>query len=34
MLYVPISSGRVLSVAAPRAVAKQFAITAVRRLDD
>jgi hypothetical protein len=34
MLYVPISSGRVLSVAAPCAVAKQFAITAVRRLDD
>jgi hypothetical protein len=34
MLYVPISSGRVLSIAAPCAVAKQFAITAVRRLDD
>jgi len=32
MLYVPISSGRVLSIAAPCAVAKQFAITAVRRL--
>jgi hypothetical protein len=34
MLYVPISSGRVLSIAAPCAVAKQFAITAVRRLDN
>ena len=32
ILYVPISSGRVLSIAAPCAVAKQFAITAVRRL--
>jgi hypothetical protein len=34
MLYVPISSGRVLSIAAPCAVAKKFAITAVRRLND
>lgn len=34
MLYVPISSGRVLSIAAPCAVAQKFAVTAVRRLND
>ena len=32
MLYVPISHGRVLSIAAPCAVAKRFAIRAMRRL--
>jgi hypothetical protein len=34
MLYVPISGGRVLSIAAPCAVAQKFAVTAVRRLVD
>ena len=33
MLYVPISQGRMLTVAAPCAVAKQFASTAVKQLD-
>jgi hypothetical protein len=32
MLYVPLSGGRVLSVAAHCAIAKQFAIAAVRQL--
>jgi hypothetical protein len=32
MLYVPLSRGRVLSIAAPCAVAKRFAATAVRQL--
>jgi hypothetical protein len=34
MLYVPLSRSRVLSVAAPCNVARAFAATAVRRLDD
>ena len=33
MLYVPLSRGRVLSVAAPCDVARQFAAKAVQRLD-
>jgi hypothetical protein len=32
MLYVPLSRGRVLSIAAPCTVAKQFALKAVERL--
>jgi len=33
MLYVPVSQRRMLTVAAPCAVAKQFASTAVKQLD-
>jgi hypothetical protein len=34
MLYMPLSGGRVLSVAARCKVAKRFALTALGRLND